>query len=169
MNHASANFIRTRPVPGLALILCVLVFSLISSSVWAEVYKWTDENGVTHYSQTPPPSGQEAEIEDIPDSTNDAGLGEPDDAMASESGSDPGQLSAADLARQELASRREYRAEEYAANQALCQEARESLDELEPSRRVYYTNEEGETERMDDQERVDEVQRLKNVLSANCE
>ena len=37
-------------------MIMVLIFSgLAVSGVQAEIYSWTDENGVKHYSNTPPP------------------------------------------------------------------------------------------------------------------
>jgi thioesterase domain-containing protein len=36
--------------------LCILAF--MSSASATVVYKWVDENGVTHFSQEPPPKGQ---------------------------------------------------------------------------------------------------------------
>ncbi len=41
------------PVVLVGLLLVLLPCSLVS----AAVYKWTDENGVVHFSQTPPPAG----------------------------------------------------------------------------------------------------------------
>nr|HPQ95865.1 DUF4124 domain-containing protein [Thiolinea sp.] len=40
--------------PCLSLILPVAL-GLLSISVQAEIYKWVDADGKTHYSQTPPP------------------------------------------------------------------------------------------------------------------
>jgi hypothetical protein len=38
--------------------LCVLMLFFISPLSIAQIYKWVDENGKTHYSQTPPPVKQ---------------------------------------------------------------------------------------------------------------
>jgi hypothetical protein len=39
-------------------IVMVLIFAgLTAIGVQAEIYSWTDENGVKHYSHTPPPAG----------------------------------------------------------------------------------------------------------------
>ena len=48
-------------------ILMVLLFAFLSASgVQAEIYSWTDENGVKHYSHTPPPDGT-AQIKTTPE------------------------------------------------------------------------------------------------------
>ena len=49
------------------LLLTVIIGSLLCSPVLAaKFYRWTDDKGVTHYTQTPPPegaSGQEVRIQ----------------------------------------------------------------------------------------------------------
>lgn len=148
----------------LALIGCLLTTPLVS----AEVYRWTDENGVTHFSETPPPAGQEAEISDMPAEQEGAGIGMPVDDGLYDSDNSAEALSAADLERRQLAEQRNQRQAEQEALSAICEETRDRLAQIEPSRRVFYTDEEGETVRMDDQERVAEVDRLHNFLDNNC-
>lgn len=42
-----------------ALAASALALALASqASAWQQVYQWKDANGVTHYSQTPPPAGK---------------------------------------------------------------------------------------------------------------
>ncbi|MFW5969188.1 MAG: DUF4124 domain-containing protein, partial [Halofilum sp. (in: g-proteobacteria)] len=43
----------TRP----CLLAVAALLPLIPATAMAEVYKWVDEDGVTHYSQEPPPEG----------------------------------------------------------------------------------------------------------------
>jgi hypothetical protein len=147
-----------------------------SSPAQAEVYSWTDENGVTHFSETPPPDGREAQVEDIPDAVpgyveDESGV-DPDSVF--EDPASPGSagtedtMSAADLKRQELAERRTERQEEQKAIESACRQAEARLAQIEPARRVFYTNEEGETVRMDDEERVDEVDQLHDFIDENC-
>jgi hypothetical protein len=49
-----------------------------------------------------------------------------------------------------------------------CSAWEAELERLEPSRRVFYTNEEGETERMDDVARTDRVAELKSLIDRDC-
>ena len=39
----------------IAAVIIFMMSALIGSGVQAEIYSWTDENGVKHYSHTPPP------------------------------------------------------------------------------------------------------------------
>ena len=52
--------VRTgRACPG--LIVACLVHLLAASSATAQIYKYTDENGIVHYTSEKPPSGQDFE------------------------------------------------------------------------------------------------------------
>ena len=167
MKHGRVQNLKIRNITGLAIGLGLLFLALNSATALAQVYKWTDENGVTHYSQTPPPSGQEAEIQDLPEYENEIEASPPlgDEAVSAETE----ELSAADVRRQELAAARQARADEQAATEELCQNIELRLAQIEPSRRVFYTGEDGQTVRMDDEERVAEVQRLKELQSEHCQ
>ena len=43
-----------------------LILLLGSYAIAQTVYKWTDEQGVVHFSDNPPPRGQQFEKQDIP-------------------------------------------------------------------------------------------------------
>jgi len=53
-------------------------------------------------------------------------------------------------------------------NDAECAAKSAEVAELEPHRRVFFTNEEGETERMDDVERTNRVAEAKAFIEKNC-
>ena len=38
-------------------VLIVLIAALAAASAWAQQYRWVDENGGVHYTDTPPPPG----------------------------------------------------------------------------------------------------------------
>jgi len=40
-----------------AIVMVFIFAGLTASGVQAEIYSWTDENGIKHYSHTPPPEG----------------------------------------------------------------------------------------------------------------
>ncbi len=43
------------------LIAIIMVFAFLALPVGAEIYSWTDKNGVKHFSNEPPPGGETAE------------------------------------------------------------------------------------------------------------
>ncbi len=89
MEAKSMNDVNTRfdhPLLWMLASLC-LSSALLTTPASAEIYKWTDTNGETQYSQLPPPGGVKSEeiqgappAADIPDTTGD-NLQEQVDAM----------------------------------------------------------------------------------------
>lgn len=128
-------------------------------AVAAEIYQWTDENGVVHFSDQKP-AGQDAEVRNLPDEAPPAG--------PSPYANDPSEPSAAQQRRDEIEQKgreSQTRAAEMAQN---CSAWQAEVDRLEPSRRVFFTNEQGETERMDDVARTNRVAELKSLIDRNC-
>jgi hypothetical protein len=125
-----------------------------------EMYKWTDADGVVHFSDIPP-EGQQVPAQSVP-----AGK-QPASASAYEApGSEP---SIAQQRREEIAAKSQETQAAKAMTEAQCETWRGDLAQLEPNRRVFFTNEEGQTERMDDVVRANRVAELKALIEQNCE
>jgi hypothetical protein len=143
-------------------ILAVLLIGMGGLAVpafAAEVYKWTDENGVIHFSDKKPVD-RTAEVQSVPE---DAPATEAAPSDASEAGPSAAQQRREDIERKARESQ-----EQEERTQQQCQAWQAEVNRLEPNRRVFYTNEEGETERMDDVERTDRVAELKTLIAENC-
>ena len=144
------------------LVMVVALLGAAASAgvaVAAEVYQWTDENGVVHFSDQKP-AGQDAEVRNLPEQAPPAGPNPYAD--------DPSEPSAAQQRREQIEQKgRESQAQaaEMAQN---CSTWQAEVERLEPSRRVFHTNEQGETERMDDVARADRVAELKSLIARNC-
>lgn len=145
-------------------VMMVFLFGLVAvSMVQAQdkkMYSWTDENGTVHFTDTRP-EGQQAQEQIIPEDKPPAST-DPY-AQAGTSG-----VSAADQKRAELAEKRQEYAANKATTEAECAAWQAEVDRLEPNRRVFYQNEEGETVRMDDQVRADRVDGLKAQIARKC-
>jgi hypothetical protein len=156
-----------RSVPlvfGLAMVLAGVPLGA------AEVYTWTDENGVLHFSDTPRVDGQSETIEAeevYRPGTADA-YAPPAEAAAADPVSET-PVSAAAARREEQALEREQRREAQAELDRQCAQHRQRLEQMEPSRRVFYTDESGESVRLDDEERVGLVEESKAFLAENCQ
>ena len=125
-----------------------------------KMYQWTDEDGVVHFSDTAP-AGMDVPATDIPLDEAPAGAN-PYEEVASEP-------SAAQQQREEIARQSEQNRAEQANLDSRCAAWRAEVERLEPNRRVFYTNEEGETERMDDVARTDRVAELRAQIAENCD
>ncbi len=156
--------------PRFLIIFSAFLGGLITApAVFSEIYRWVDENGIVHYSEVPPSSNQQAEIRDLPATPEE--IGEIPPAGIDFDGDGTGgaeAAAAAELKRQQLAESREQLQDEQEALTMACNRARSRLQQIEPNRRVYFTNEEGETERMNDDQRVAEVAQLHEFLDRNC-
>jgi len=140
-----------------ALLVLLLVAPVTAQD--KKMYSWTDENGTVHFSDSQP-SGQQATEQVIPASDSSPGT-----SPYADTNSGP---SAAELRRQEIAQNREEKQVKDAMNSAQCSAWKAEVDRLEPNRRVFYTNDQGETERMDDVVRTDRVAELKSLIGKNC-
>ena len=147
--------------PLLAILAAALLgaIGLPVAAVATEVYTWTDENGVVHFSDREP-MGQDAQVENLPDQAPAQAANPYADTQA---GSSAAQQRREDIERKA----RESQAQQ-AQNEQNCSAWQAEVDRLEPNRRVFYTNEQGETERMDDVARTDRVAELKSLIAQNC-
>jgi len=159
-----------------------------------QIYTWTDENGVVHFSDNAPDNPNAVRME-TPEAyypgTADAyppqeGSGEvPTDGSSSQvsrpaedSGNaqnsaqgDTGaeEISYAEQKRREIARKGEERRLAQLERDSKCAAARQVVENLEPHRRVFFTNEQGETERMDDVVRVGKVEEAKKQVAEYCD
>ncbi len=150
-----------------------------------QIYTWTDENGVVHYVDTPPDHRDAASM-DAPeayrpgsadaypaaDAVDSAAANHPGNEEISATDTDhPGneEVSYADQKREQMAREREQRRKEQAQRKQNCAQASEQLAALEPARRVFSSNAQGEPERVDDEERMRLIAEAKALVAKNCE
>ena len=157
------------------LLLGLLGSSWVAPAFGTEVYSWTDENGVVHFSDSPDPSRamEIIEVEEIYSPGTTGAYASPDQAdalPAADSPDAPGEapVSMAQQKREEMARERAERKELQAQTDRLCALHRQRLEQMEPARRVFYTNEQGESVRMDDDERVGLIDESRAFLAENC-
>jgi len=152
-------------------IVCVLalIFACASgtSALATEVFTWTDKDGIVHYSDLPSDSAEVLEI-DVPQvyKPGTVELAKPSSEVQAESEDPP--LSAAQQRRERLAKEREERREAKAETKQMCARHRQRLEQMEPARRVFYTDESGEYVRMDDDQRMELIKEDKDYIAKNC-
>ncbi len=153
------------------MLKSVICFSLIVMICFAagypadaqakELYRWTDENGVVHFADTKP-EGQEVQSQTIPEEQPPQG-DNPYQQGSAETGPSLGEQR-----REEITQKNKEANAASAISDAECAAWQAEVDRLEPNRRVFLTNEKGETERMDDVARTNRVAELKAQISRNC-
>lgn len=160
---------------SLGLLLCVLAVACCGNAGATEVYTWTDENGIVHFSDAPPGSGRAKtlQVEEIyrPGSTD--AYAKPVEAPAAATAEADAAMpdspqSAAQARREQIAKDRAERQQAEAEAERLCALHRQRLEQMEPARRVFYTDAEGESVRMDDDRRMALIDESKDYLAKHC-
>ena len=137
------------------------VLSLSALSVSAEIYKWTDEDGVTHYGQKPP-TEQAAESFRLPSSVSSQSQSADETETAEElkeSEDTPGQTEA---------EKRVNKQKEIQAKKQNCENARAALQELKNRPRMQYINDDGERAFFTDEERQKKIDEAQDIADRNC-
>lgn len=161
-----------RPQGAGARVLRAALLALLpalSPCAHAQVYKWVDDQGVTHYSQSPPPGGPaKGAVLNLPGAATNpdaAGAGGNDNWQDQERAFRERQAKQADARKIE-----EERAQKEAASRrTACLRAREALDLLGRQMRLYNLNERGEKVYLSDDERARETQRASQQAAENCQ
>ncbi|CAM3126421.1 DUF4124 domain-containing protein [Shewanella loihica] len=136
----------------LSLFLCAPTFA-------TTIYKWVDENGVTHYSQEKPPEAKTEKLysEDI--EQKKVGFTAP--KVVEKKGE---QKSEAALAAEAINEK------DKAQAKAICENAKHQLNVLETHTRLTRKNEEnGEMVRMTEEDRQSEISAQKQRIKLFCE
>lgn len=126
----------------------------------ASVYKWTDENGVTHFGDRQP-SGRSAE-------TVNVRTGHPSDAPAGTSPQE--QVENMELQQEDAAEQQRLSAQEEARNKqrkANCETAKSNLSILRTSSRIR-VEEEGKQRYLNAKEIEEQRQKYQEVADQNC-
>ncbi len=141
------------------LKICVLWALALAAS--AQVYKWVDEKGTTHYGERPPQGKKAQEVEQR--------LANP--ALAPGKAVQPNWKDK-DL---EFRSRRieteqaeAKQTQQEAANRQACNQARDSLAQMKSARRLYRLDEKGERVYESDEARQASVAQLEALVAQRC-
>lgn len=134
---------------GLALALC-------GNAMAAQVYKWVDAQGVTHFGAQPP-QGQQVETVNT---VVAPGKSVTAPAPASQEKSEPDQQSIDRKVKQQVA-------EQEAERKRYCETMRTNLAQLQNNPRVR-VEENGETRRITEEERQARIAETRDKIAENC-
>jgi uncharacterized protein DUF4124 len=129
------------------------------------MYKWVDEKGVTHYSETPPADGKAEKIEIKPAVPAAAGKAAPETWKQRDLDSRQKRIERDHQEEEGLAKAKR----DSAARQDQCRRARRELSVLETQVPVYALNEKKEKVYITDEERAREIADWKKLIQENCE
>lgn len=143
-----------------AFALLWTVYCLIEPAT-AQVYKWVDEKGVTHYAEHPP-QGQMARPVDMTPS--------PGTSRAKPESSQDWQDENIEFQKRRIQRERQVESEQKKARekQRRCVLAKDDFRQLESAGRLYGLNEKGERVYLDDAARKVEMENARQSMAANC-
>jgi predicted lipid-binding transport protein (Tim44 family) len=140
-------------------LLAALILGLITLPAAAAMYKWVDEEGNTHYSQTPPP-GRPAETIAAPKAPPAPPRRE---NVAEEPADGGGETSATEESGPSEAERRRIERE----NAARCREARQLLQRYETTPRIRVPD--GDSFRyLSEEERQQHIRDARKIIQERC-
>lgn len=140
----------------------IIALFLLTSHAHAQVYKWVDEQGQTHFSQIPPPTGEIEVIKTPPPAEVDIEKTQQQiDHLIQQQADD-------DKIKQQQKEEQQKQAEEAEIKAQNCQTAKRNLQAYQdnPSRRV--TDEEGNVTRLTEEQRQQKIKELKQAVSEFC-
>ena len=142
------------------IVVSSLLLSLSTSVMAAQVYKWVDAQGVTHFGAQPP-QGQQATSINVSVPQPKQAQATPDSTpAATESNDDADQAAIDKKVKAEVAAKE-------AERKQYCQDARVNLSQLENNPRLRIEVD-GVVSRIDEDERQKRISDLRKSISENC-
>ena len=152
----------------LALLSCLVLWTAPSP---AQMYKWVDEKGVTHYSEKPPPGRKAQQIQPAPAAPPAPATSQPTNPAQTWSEQERDFRRRA-IEREQAAEKKQRKEDEARyrteMRRELCLEAQRAVSALGESRPVYWINQKGEREYIDDSSRPAAMQRAKQNVETYC-
>lgn len=148
--------------PRLLAITLTSLLLLAAQPGQAKTYKWVDENGVTQYTQTPPPKGDFDKVK-----------APPKPAITPEEAKRQLQdkVDAYDERRTEAAKSRDEANKKKAEDDkkaADCDKAKQNLAYFESKPRIKYTDKDGNAVLMPEDDRQKKMQELRDNIKKHC-
>jgi len=150
-------------IPHLGLVCLTFMLSLFASATFAEIYKWVDENGQTHYTQQAPRDVPATVITPptSPAISPNAAQQEVDDLIKQQESEE--KMSLEQQKQQQIA------AENKAEQEKNCKIAQQQLQQYQnnPNRRIMDAD--GNVTRLAEEERQQKIQESKENVTKYCQ
>jgi hypothetical protein len=144
-------------------ILLLLAGLALQANAQGGLYKWVDEKGIVHYSDTPPPGKAGVKLNAKPQPPLDGGTPSPQRSRNwQEQLQDSNERRFQDEKKQKDAQQKTQEAEQ------KCLRARNALDSLKRERPLYRVDQQGERVFMEDEERRRLVDGWQQQADAHC-
>ncbi|SFK47825.1 DUF4124 domain-containing protein [Methylophaga sulfidovorans] len=141
----------------------IILSATLSSTASADIYKWVDDQGQVHYSQQAPESAPAELIKTPPPPSVDPAQAQREvDALIA-------QQKAAEQEKQQAQQQAEQQAAQEAELEKQCQDAKDALTAYQnhPGGRFY--DEDGNLQRIKEEDRQQKIQELSNNIKQHCQ
>ena len=149
-------------------LLTLLILLARSGTAAGKIYKWVDENGKVHYSDSPPPGDTARQVE-LPPQPSEESLQQGREAIARRLQYQQDDSNARRKAKEEKQQAKEKRERESAERSVRCAFAQNQLKVLQTQAPVFRENEAGEREFADDEFRAAEQARFTAEVEEYCD
>ncbi len=143
-------------------VLLVVGILVLNGSATAAMYKWVDEQGVTHYSQHPPKDNEAERLRPPPPPATDPAAAQ-QKLQDKVKGFDERRGAA-----QEAAAKAEQDAAEQQRRQKACEAARRNLQVLQAGGNRLIQTPDGEYIRPTDEYRNEQMSKARKIIEENC-
>jgi hypothetical protein len=149
-------------IPYLKYCCSIILILAISDSAFAQVYKWVDDEGQTHFSQTPPADYDAYVIKTRPSPKVDPAQSQQAvDSMIEQQASD-------ELLQQKNKQQQQQQAEKAEAQSKKCDIAKNNLEKYQNNPNGRIRNADGEYTRIDETDRQAKMDQLKQDIKKYC-
>jgi len=156
-------------IANMMTAVLIVALTILATDAGAEekIYRWVDENGAVHFGDMPPDNVAAELVRVVPDTVSV----EPPSSAAGAQAATPvePQPSPAEQLRAERAEARKEREAQQKELAESCEKAQKLVAELEPSTRVIVKTEDGKIERLDDNVRLETLDKARTFIAENCD
>jgi len=153
--------------------ILLILLTLASANVFAELRKWTDADGKVHYSDQPPPANVKAKI--LRTTPVAGSLMNASGVAASSAPAAPktiaeaeAELKKAQQAKKEIAEKAAQEQAKIEANKSKCADLQQGILTLQSGVRVQVLNAKGERTYMDDNQRQQDLAKAQQNFTTYC-
>ena len=149
-------------------LIIALALITLSASAFGKIYKWVDENGKVHYSDSPPPGDTAKQVE-LPPQPSEESLQRGREEIARRIQNQRDDSAARRQAKEEQREARDEQERKAAERTVRCAYAQDQLRVLQTQAPVYRENEDGERVFADDEFRAAEQERFRQEVAEYCD
>jgi len=157
-------------IANMMTAVLIVALAILATEAGAEekIYRWVDENGAVHFGDMPPDNVAAEQVRIVPDTVSVEPSSSATTGAQAATPVEP-QPSLGEQLRSERAEARKEREAQQKELADSCAKAQKLVADLEPSPRVIVKTEDGNIERLDDNVRLETLDKARTFIAENCD